>query len=125
MDLILLPGTYAICRLAPDAQHPKWAASDIFCSVTYTQDECSIICPIQNVPSNVQTESSWRGLRVHGPLDFAQTGVVASLAQPMAEAHISIFTISTFDTDYLFIRQENFAAACSALKNSGHHIHQE
>jgi hypothetical protein len=120
LTLFLLPETFAVCRLAADAELPAWAAAGGFCAVTRTADELSIVCAQEQVPTGVTCQAGWRCLQVAGPLDFALTGVLASLAQPLAAAGISIFAISTFDTDYLLIQDGALDAARTALRAAGH-----
>ena len=120
LTLFLLPDTFAVCRLAADAALPDWAVAGPFYAVTRTGEELSLVCPQQHVPLGVTCQPGWRCLQVAGPLDFALTGVLASLAQPLAAAGVSIFAISTYDTDYLLIQQEAVDAARAALHNAGH-----
>lgn len=123
MNLSLLPGTFAVCRLAPDAEIPAWAWRDrTLLSITCTQDELSIICPAASVPAGVQSEQPWSALKVEGPLDFALTGILSALAAPLATAGISIFAISTFDTDYLLVKERQLTRACQVLREAGHSL---
>ena len=73
-----------------------------------------------DVPANVKVEPKWRCLKVKGPLDFALTGILASLANPLARAGISIFAVSTFDTDYLLVKEGDLERAAEALSIAGH-----
>ena len=118
MKLLLLSGTFAICRLAPDEPIPKWATGE-FVSVTRTTDELSIVCRDDQVPAEADAERCWRCLRVAGTLDFSETGVLASLAEPLAAAGISIFVVSTFDTDYLLVRDNSLSDAIAAMQKTG------
>ncbi|HJQ24111.1 MAG TPA: ACT domain-containing protein [Blastocatellia bacterium] len=122
LTLNLLPDTLAICRLSPDAEVPDWALAADFYSITRTADELSIVCHQRNVPNDVQHEGDWRCLKVQGPLPFSMIGVMASLAVPLADAGISLFVISTFDTDYLLVKQDTLQAASAALRRAGHSI---
>lgn len=117
----LLPGTYAVCRLPADAPWPAWAAGD-FVSLSRSVEELSVVCPEGAVPEGVAREGSWRCLRVAGTLDFALVGVLASLAKPLAGAGVGIFAVSTFDTDYLLVRQADLGRAGAALTGAGHGI---
>lgn len=117
------PGHYAICRLAPEAEVPAWGAGgDGFTSVTRTAAELSIVCPAGRVPEGVRREAGWRLLEVHGPLDFALTGVLAGLTASLAEAGVSTFAVSTFDTDYLLVREAMIGQAVAALRAAGHRV---
>ena len=122
LNLTLLPDIYAICRLANDDAVPDWACSRGFISLTHTADELSIVCLQDNVPEQIKCERGWRCLQVAGPLDFAQTGILASLTAPLAAASVSIFAISTFDTDYLLVQNTALPHALEALRNAGHHV---
>ncbi len=121
MDLLLLPHTLAVCRLAARSPVPVWATGD-FVSITSTADELSIVCPQDRVPKDAQAVRGWRCLQVAGTLDFTQVGVLAALAEPLAEAEISIFVISTFDTDYLMVRQADLERARVVLGEAGHAV---
>jgi hypothetical protein len=118
LTLTVLAETLAICRLAPGTV-PLWIAAADFVSITQTIDELSIVCREANVPSDVKADRGWRALKVAGPLDLALTGVLASLVNPLAEAQINLFAISTFDTDYLLVKGYNLAGACDVLRGAG------
>ncbi len=120
LTLSLLPDTFAVCRLAANAPLPGWALDGPFYAVTRTGEELSLVCRQDQVPAGVICQPGWRALQVAGPLDFALTGVLASLAQPLAAAGISIFALSTFDTDYLLVPEATLEAAQTALCNAGH-----
>ncbi len=109
LSLILLPGRFAVCKMAPTAVIPAWAASEAFVSITRTNEELSIVCAELIVPEEVECARGWRCLRVAGTMDFSLVGVLASLVAPLAEAQISVFAISTFDTDYLLLPEKDFA----------------
>ena len=119
LTLIVFPDRLAICKLAPDADMPTWAAGP-FLSVTRTGEELSIVCSESAVPLDVPCERNWRYLRVAGRLDFALTGVLTSLLTPLAQAEISVFALSTFETDYLLIPEKDFARGLQALRDQGH-----
>ena len=122
MKLQLLPDTLAICRFAADAPIPSWVTNGDFVSLTRTRDELSIVCTQRTVPDDIRCERDWRALKVEGPLDFALTGILASLATPLANAGISIFAISTFDTDYVLVKQDRLEQAIHVLRKAGHVI---
>ena len=119
LTLSIVPGIYAVCRQNPKSPLPSWATPDGFIAIVRTAEELSIVCAEQAVPPGVICQRGWRGLKVAGPLDFALTGVLASLAGPLAEAGVSIFAISTYDTDYLFIREGQLVTAIDALRRAG------
>jgi hypothetical protein len=124
LALTLLPYRLAICRLAPGAAIPAWATAGPFFSITRTPDELSIICEPTAVPAGVRHESGCRAFKVAGPLDFALTGVLTSIAKALAEAGISIFALSTFDTDYVLMKNERVEDAVRALEAAGHQVNQ-
>jgi uncharacterized protein len=121
-ELSVLPEKFTICRLAPDAVVPEWARGQFF-SITRTSDELSVIAETALVPERLRTEVSWRVMKVHGPFDLSDVGVIASLAAPLAAAGVSVFTISTFDTDYLLVQCRQLREAVAALRNAGHTVH--
>jgi hypothetical protein len=94
-------------------------------SLTWTADELSIVCPEDLVPGDVRAERGWRAIRVRGAIDFSETGVVAALTVPLAEAKIGVFVLSTFDTDYLLVPGERFEPAVKALRGAGHRVAAE
>ena len=120
--LTLQPGSFSIVRLPPRAKVPAWALADGVCSVTRTPSELSIVCGPDRVPARARREDGFRCLEVDGPLPFDATGVLSSLTVPLAQARISILTISTFDTDLLFVRAAQLAAAIRALERAGHRV---
>src|SRR6266478_3490834 len=122
LELSLLPGSFAISRLSADSPIPAWATQGSFFSVTRTGDELSIVTELSRVPANVRSQSGWRVLKVHGPFALSEIGVLSALAAPLADAKISLFAISTFDTDYLLVASETLSAAMAALERAGHTI---
>jgi hypothetical protein len=120
--LILLDDRFAVCRLDRRAAIPPWAAVVGFCSITRTPEELSVVCPESAVPEGTRAERGWRALRVAGILDFALVGVLASLAVPLARAGIGLFVISTYDTDYLLVRETDLDRAVEALVAAGHSV---
>lgn len=120
--LSLLPDTFAVCKLAPSALLPTWATAGDFFSVTRTDEELSVVCLQSVVPDGVQCEQGWRCLKLAGPIPFSMVGVLASLVQPLADAGICVFAISTFDTDYLLLKEKDLARAIEALRRKGHAI---
>ncbi len=123
MTLLLLRHTFGIARLESRGSVPPWAmARGAFVTVTRTSDELSVICEDAAIPTDVTAERGWRCLRVAGQLDFALTGILASLAVPLAAAGVSIFAVSTFDTDYLLVRADTLDRAVEALRAAGHAV---
>ncbi|MEX2196287.1 MAG: ACT domain-containing protein [Thermoleophilaceae bacterium] len=121
LDLSVMHGTLAVCRLPPTVPPPNWAlAGNGFLALTRTAGELTVVVPSEAVPERVPREDGWRALRVDTPLDFSMTGVLASLAQPLADADVSIFAISTNDTDYVLVTEDTLERAIEALGAAGH-----
>jgi len=121
-DLSVLPETLAIVHLSADATLPPWATQGAFFSVTRTSDELSIVCSAPQIPPGVAAETGWSALKVAGPFALSAVGVLAALATPLAKASISLFVISTFDTDYLLVSEKQLHAAIAALRDAGHRV---
>jgi hypothetical protein len=119
IELSVLPGRLAVCRLEAGAAPPAWAVGGPLWSITGSADELSVVCAEAAVPDGVRREGGWLALRVAGPLDFALTGVLSAIAAPLAAAGVSIFAVSTFDTDYVLVKEERLAEAVAALRAAG------
>jgi hypothetical protein len=124
LTLIEVNDTFAICKLGGDAPIPPWASASPFFSITRTNDELSIVCRQEAVPQGVLCERGWRCLRVAGTILFSVAGVLASLTAPLAEAGIPIFAFSTFDTDYILVKEMNLSNAVNVLRQNRHSVHQ-
>jgi hypothetical protein len=120
LTLDQVAGTFAVCRLGANEPFPAWLAPGPFVSITRTDSELSVVCPEHAVPSGVQAERGWRCLRVRGPLGFGMTGILASLAAPLAGSGVSIFVLSTYDTDYLLVPERDIGRARDVLEQAGH-----
>ena len=123
--LALIPGRYAICRLPAVAELPDWArlaqaSPEHLLSLIWRRDETSIVCPERFVPPEIEAERGWRVLEVAGPLEFELVGVLASLLEPLKQAGVSVFVLSTFDTDLILIREALLDQAIRALGKAGH-----
>ena len=121
-QVTVLPGFFAIVRLAADAPLPSWASTGDFFSVTRTSDELSVVCLATQVPSSLTAETGWRALKVQGPFALSEIGVLAALAAALAHAKVSLFAISTFATDYLLVNDKSLNAAVAALRAAGHGV---
>jgi hypothetical protein len=123
LTLLLFDGCLAVCRLPASSAVPTWAfAKGPISSITRSEKELSIICGEMAVPAGVRCERGWRVLKVENPLNFALTGILVALAAPLAEAGVSIFTISTFDSQYLMVKEASIELALKILVNAGHEI---
>jgi hypothetical protein len=120
LQLRLLDDHLAVCKLDPEGEVPLWAAKGVFSSITRTHDEISVVCSEAFVPADVRSEKGWRCFRVAGSMDFSVVGVLASMTAPLAEAQIGILAISTFDTDYLLVKEADLDGAIEALAAHGH-----
>jgi hypothetical protein len=122
----VIPGTYAICRLPAKDPLPPWAGK-AFTSITRTADELSIVCDERRLPPDLdgldlRVARGWALLKVHGPFPLDVVGVLASVAKPLAETEISLFALSTFDTDYILVRRTHLNQAIAALTLAGHKL---
>lgn len=120
--LAIVPGRLAICRFPRVGAIPCWALRSPFFSVTGTDDEISVVAPEANLPDDVAGDRGWRAVRVEGTMSLAATGVLASLAAPLAAAEIPLFAISTHDTDYLLLREADLGRAAETLTRAGHRV---
>ena len=124
IQLDLLPHRLAVYQLPADAPIPLWTTAGSFTSITRTAHELSVVCPEGLAPEETRCEAGWRIFQVAGPLSFALTGILAAIANPLAEAGVSIFAVSTFDTDYVMVKEENLARSVAALQAAGHSVTQ-
>ena len=123
--LTVLSVELAVCRLDPSAVVPEWAWYGSFVSLTRTREELSVVCEVDAVPPDAHCVRGWRVLRVEGPLPFEMVGVLASLTTTLAQAGVSVFAISTYDTDYLLVRLVELPRAIAALRQAGHRLAHE
>jgi len=122
LALSVLPYHLAVCRLDRANTVTAWVLELPFWSVTRTADELSLVLPEENVPEDWKNEKGWRALMVRGPLDFSLVGILAALAAALAAAGIPIFALSTFDTDYLLVKEPDLFRAVEVLTASGYEI---
>lgn len=123
LTLSLLPNHFAICKLSPDADIPAWCKNTEFYSIKRSRNDLSVVCFDEDVPSEVEAERDWRALIIEGPLDFSLIGILASPLTPLAKANISVFVISTYDTDYILVHEIYLFRAISILNIEKHSIH--
>ncbi|MBB5081554.1 ACT domain-containing protein [Nonomuraea endophytica] len=122
MELLLLTNEYSVCRLpAATAPPPPPAAAELY-ALTVTAEEVSVVCRSGAEPAGAKVESGFSALRVAGALDFSLVGILAALTAPLAEVRVSVFAISTFDTDYLLVRTADLPTAKAALEAHGHAV---
>jgi hypothetical protein len=122
MNLTLLPDRLGVCRLEPDVPFPAWLPRAGLLSLTRTTDELSVVCLESAVPAGVTMSGGWRALQVEGPLDFSLVGVLAELSRALAEAGVSVFAVSTYNTDFVLVREDQLSEAQEALTGAGHAV---
>jgi len=120
-----LPGLYAIVRLAPEVPVPGWAMKGEFGSVTRTADELSVVCLAENLPEGVHSQHRWTCLKLEGPFAFSQTGVLLAFIEPLSANRVPIFAVSTYNTDYVFVREDKTKTALEVLSKAGHTLRQK
>jgi uncharacterized protein len=120
LTITVHPELYAICRLEPDAEVPDWVGGSNFITISRTQSELSIVCEEARVPAEIHAERKRRLMQVAGTLAFSLTGILAAITVPLAEAHISIFGVSTYDTDYVLVTDADLEHAIAVLESAGH-----
>ena len=123
LKLRLMPQKFSVCKLRAGAATPQWAHRGEFYSITRTASEVSVVCESKAVPSSVRTEKGFRCFELEGPFPFVVTGVLASVLEPLAHARVSIFAISTYDTDYVMVKEKQLAKAVKALREAEHLVH--
>jgi hypothetical protein len=122
LSIAILPETFAVCTLPRDERIPAWVFNLPFWSVMRSDEEISLILADEIVPSGWTSNRGWRALKVEGPLDFTLTGILASIATPLAQASISIFALSTYNTDFVLVKSERLQQAIQSLANAGFKI---
>ncbi len=123
LELDILPQLFAVARFDADTDIPAWAESSPFVSITRTPGELSVLCHEAVLPASIDAHRGLRCLAVRGPLDFSDIGILASLTQTLAAIDVSVFVVSTYDTDYLLVASARLDAAARALTDSGHVVH--
>lgn len=122
LKIRVLPGTFAVCRGASQEHAPPVPPAAEFWCWTRTRDETSLVCEEPLAPSAMRVEGGWRLLKLLGPFPFTATGILASVLNPLAEAGVGIFAISTFDTDYVLVKAAQLEIAREALRAAGHQV---
>lgn len=122
LTLRLLKDKYGVCRLNKDDKIPSLALKGEFFSITKTDDELSIVCLEENIQGNIKCEKEWRILKILGPLDFSLIGILSKVSIVLAENRISIFAVSTYDTDYIMVKENDVDNAIKVLYDKGYDI---
>lgn len=116
LTLSILPEKLGICHFDKNSPIPNWATSGEFFSITRTDQELSIVYPQEKIPGGVLFEKDWRAFRLDGFVEgLYSVGIIASLSQPLAEAGISIFNLSTYETNYVLVEDKNLEKARKIL----------
>lgn len=122
LSLNLLPHRYAVCRFEQNSTIPTSVMqSDVFC-IMRTHDELSIVCEEGKAPEIGMIEKGWRMFKLEGTFPFEMTGVLASVLNPLAAQGVGIFALSTYDTDYVLLKEDQLEAAVLALREAGHSV---
>ena len=124
MTFTLFDGLFAVARLGAEDDVPPWAHRGAFSSITRTPHELSIVCDEGAMPDHVQAERGWRCLGLQGPIPFETTGVAAAITRVLAERGISVFVVSTFDTDYVLVKAAVVDEAVEALRETGYEVRE-
>ena len=126
VPLVVLGDRLAVCRLPIDQPLPVWAngSKGEFFSATRTPEEVSIILAEAHTPEAAKCERGFRPLKVQGPLDFSLVGIIAGLSGTLADAGVSIFAFSTYDTDYVMVKQADLERAVAVLRKAGYEVKQ-
>jgi len=119
-NLTIVDGTFVIHRFSPDHDIPKSVLQADFCSISRTNEELSIVCSAGLSLNSSAVETDWSCVKVVGPLDFSLTGILADISAVLAKAKVSIFAVSTFDTDYVLVKSENLPLAKASMLQSGY-----
>ncbi|WP_019584732.1 ACT domain-containing protein [Deinococcus apachensis] len=120
--LSVLEGEFAVAQMAAEASLPLWAARGVLWAVVGAPGEVSVVTGAANVPADVRAEGGWTALRLHGPIPFELTGILAAILDPLRDAGVGIFALSTFDTDYVLVKADRLTDALAALRQAGHEI---
>lgn len=122
MELRVLPERLSVCRLPADAPWPVPTGPGLF-SATRTGNEVSVVCGEDSAPQGARIEPDWRAMEVAGPMEFSVIGVVSGLTAPLADVDVSVFVLSTYDTDYILVHAGALERAVEALRAAGHVVH--
>lgn len=120
MDLKTLPYNFTVCKLMSVGDLPSGID---FCFTAKTDEEISLVCKTTDVPENTLVrDDGWKGFRIEGVLDFSLIGILSKISAILAENKVGIFAVSTYNTDYIFVKEENFDKAIKALKDNGYDV---
>lgn len=114
-----IDGQFAVCKIAQTPAVPDWAHGE-FVQLSYSENECTVVCEQENVPVDIVCEKDWICFRIAGELQFDQIGIIADVSRVLAEAKISVFAVSTFDTDYFLVKSDKLKDAINCLISNGY-----
>lgn len=120
LTLSLLPAAFAVAQLPIDGPLPAPGGS--FFNLTLTAEECSMVCEEHLVPQGARAQRGWVAFKLHGPFEFSLTGILVSVLEPLRDAGVGIFALSTFDTDYVLVARTNLPITLTALRAAGHTV---
>lgn len=120
MEIKIIDYNFSVCKVTDylyiDFESEYWF-------IGKTDEENSLVCITDDVPVNVtERDDGWKAFRIQGILDFSLIGILSKISTLLAENHIGIFAISTYNTDYIFIKKENYDKAIEVLLKAGYHI---
>lgn len=120
MELKTIPYRFTVCKLMSVGDLPSNAD---FCFTAKTDEEISLVCKTEDVPEKTLVrDDGWKGFRIEGVLDFSLIGILSKISAILAENKVGIFAVSTYNTDYIFVKEENFDKAINALKDNGYDV---
>ena len=115
LKLNILPDRFAVCKVNREEKLVAWITASPFFCITRTYDELSIVCLEEYVPNGIKSEKGWRAIKFEGPLDFRLVGILNSVTSPLAKAQISVYAISTYETDYVLVKAAQLEKAVEEL----------
>ena len=120
MELKTIPYRFTVCKLMSVGDLPSGID---FCFTAKTDEEISLVCKTKDVPEKTLVrDDGWKGFRIEGVLDFSLIGILSKISAILAENKVGIFAVSTYNTDYIFVKEENFDKAINALKDNGYDV---
>jgi hypothetical protein len=122
LKLKVLSSNYGVCRFDPHTEVPSWAMQGDFFTVSKSQEELSIVCQASLIPADIKAEKEWRIFKIEGPFSFTQIGILNAVTSVLSENGISLFAVSTFDTDYIMVKCADLDRSIQALRKAEHQV---
>lgn len=120
MEIKIIDDSFSVCKVT---DYSRVDFESEYCFIGKTDEENSLVCMTDDVPANVtERDDGWKAFRIQGMLDFSLIGILSKISTLLAENHIGIFAISTYNTDYIFIKKESYDKAIAVLLKAGYHI---